>query len=154
MLYCCSYFSSPLSYSSTLLFSPFLLSFLPRYLLLPSYASQIIGTMRAAVTQGLTNHRVSMKGVVEKCRWITGSTLNSLNISFRGHLEGSAEDTAYFKPFISCSSVVGEEAAEKLKKEAREAIQQGVRVGFKELADFLEQEYVPACRWGQKEYKL
>ena len=102
-----------------------------RYHLFPTYAGQIVTVMRAAVSKGLTNHEASMKGVVGACR---------------AHLEGAVEETAFYKPFLTVQEVVGQEAGARLQGAAKEAIQEGVRSGFRQLGDFLEQEYLPACR--------
>ena len=102
-----------------------------RYKLFPAYINQIIGVMQLAVSKGLTNHECSMKGVVNKCR---------------EHLAGEIQDSIFYAPFKSANDTLGAEKGAKLQDEARVAIQDGVRLGFSSLADFLEREYVPACR--------
>ena len=102
-----------------------------RYKLFPAYINQIIGVMQLAVSKGLTNHECSMKGVVDKCR---------------EHLAGEIQDSIFYAPFKSANDTLGAEKGAKLQDEARVAIQDGVRLGFSSLADFLEREYVPACR--------
>ena len=102
-----------------------------RYKLFPAYINQIIGVMQLAVSKGLTNHECSMKGVVDKCR---------------EHLAGEIQDSIFYAPFKSANDTLGAEKGAKLQDEARVAIQDGVRLGFSSLADFLERKYVPACR--------
>ena len=102
-----------------------------RYRLFPAYIKQIVGVMQKAVSKGLTNHACSMKGVVDKCR---------------EHLAGEIQDSVFFAPFKAVNELLGDEAGSKVQEEAREAITDGVRLGFSILADFLEKEYVPACR--------
>ena len=102
-----------------------------RYKLFPAYIQQIVGVMQKAISRGLTNHECSMKGVVDKCR---------------EHLAGDIEESIFFAPFKTADEKLGSELGSKMKEEAKAAITDGVRLGFGNLADFLEKEYVPACR--------
>ena len=71
-----------------------------------------------------------MKGVVDQCR---------------EHGLGLAEDTAFYKPFMEADSIDKTEM-ERLQNDAKDAIKNCVQVGFMEIAEFLECEYLAACR--------
>jgi len=96
-----------------------------RYLAFPTHVKEIITIMRTGIAKGMINHSCSMEGVVEM---------------FRGHLQGDVKETVFYKPFLDL------EKEEKLKAEARKAVEEGVRKGMAEMADFLEKEYIPKCR--------
>ena len=91
---------------------------------------EVIQTMRSGVEKNITSHRVSMKGVVDSCRKIA---------------QQDATDTDFYKPFtqLSCGT---EDDHNQLRTAAEEAINNMIKPGFAELADFVEQEYLPACR--------
>ena len=61
-----------------------------RYRVFPAYAGQIVEMMRVGVKKQLTNHSVSMKGVVEQCK-VHGSAL--------------VEDTVFYKPFMDAENI-------------------------------------------------
>lgn len=103
-----------------------------RYNLLPDYVEQVVGMMRCGVKEGLTNHAVSMKGVVEQCK---------------AHLVGNVEKSVFFEPFLTLDKMDSSaEEKEKVKKDAAEAIEKCVRPAYSSLAAFVETEYLPACR--------
>jgi len=103
-----------------------------RYNLLPDYVEQVIGMMRGGVKQGLTNHAVSMKGVVEQCKT---------------HLVGYVEKSVFYQPFLNLDKMDGSaEEKEKVKKDVVDAIEGCVRPAYSTLAAFVETEYLPACR--------
>jgi len=104
---------------------------LARYEAFPTYVSQLVDILQIAINKGVTNHAVSMKGVVAKCR---------------SHVEGEVEDCVFFKPFSDLGDKLGKEVGDKLRDQARKVIQESVRLGFGRLADFLESSYLPNCR--------
>ena len=77
----------------------------------------------------LTNHAVSLKGVVNTCR---------------KHGTTSPNETAFYKPFKNVieitKNVVG------FKRRSYSQIKRFIQPGFLRLAKFLEDEYLPACR--------
>jgi len=101
---------------------------------LPGYVEDIKLVMRSAIKQNMTNHEVSMKGVVDK---------------FRSHTVGEVSASVFFSPFLNCKNFTGtEEEKGQIKAEAETVIVQNVRTAFEDLASFLETEYIPACRKG------
>ena len=78
----------------------------------------------------VTNHSVSMRGVVDNCKKLANE---------------EAEKTPFFEPFadLKCGS---EEEKKQLQKGAKDAIETSIKVGFGLLAEFIEKEYLPACR--------
>eukprot|EP00092_Neocalanus_flemingeri_P025835 GFUD01028002.1.p1 GENE.GFUD01028002.1~~GFUD01028002.1.p1 ORF type:complete len:569 (-),score=195.27 GFUD01028002.1:15-1721(-) len=103
---------------------------LARYRAFPSYADQIVETMRAGVKNQMTNHAVSMKGVVDQCK---------------EHGLAVVEDTVFYKPFLDADIIVKTEK-ERLQNDAKDAIKKCVQVGFMKIAEFLAGEYLAACR--------
>jgi len=103
---------------------------LARYRAFPAYAQQIIDMMRIGIKKKMTNHAVSMKGVAEQCQ---------------EHGSVIAEKTVFYKPFMEGENIDQAEK-ERLKKDAADAIKNFVQVGFTKIGDFLESEYLPACR--------
>ena len=101
-----------------------------RYRVFPAYAGQIVEMMRLGVKKQMTNHSVSMKGVVEQCK-VHGSAL--------------VEDTVFYKPFMDAENVDSTKRAH-LQTDAKDAIKNFVQVGFMKIAAFLESEYLAACR--------
>jgi len=103
---------------------------LTRYKAFPAYAQQIVDMMRMGIKNKLTNHAVSMKGVAEQCK---------------DHGSALAENTAFYKPFMEAENV-GIDDKKRLQVEAQDAIKNFVQVGFNKIGDFLESEYLAACR--------
>ena len=103
---------------------------LARYRAFPAYAGQIVDMMRVGMKKQLTNHMVSMKGVVEQCK---------------EHGSAVAEETAFYKPFMEADNI-DKTDKEMLQNAARDIIKNFVQVGFMKIADFLESEYLAACR--------
>eukprot|EP00092_Neocalanus_flemingeri_P033659 GFUD01036590.1.p1 GENE.GFUD01036590.1~~GFUD01036590.1.p1 ORF type:complete len:569 (-),score=216.01 GFUD01036590.1:72-1778(-) len=103
---------------------------LARYRAFPVYAEQIVAMMRIGVKKQMTNHAVSMKGVVDQCK---------------EHGLAVAEETAFYKPFMEADNIEKTEK-ERLQNDAKDAIKQCVQVGFMKIAEFLADEYLAACR--------
>lgn len=101
-----------------------------RYGFFLSFAKDVIETMRSGVAKKVTNHSVSMRGVVDNCKKLANE---------------EAEKSPFFEPFsdLKCGS---EEEKEQLQKGAKDAIETSIKVGFGLLAEFIEKEYLPACR--------
>lgn len=112
-----------------------------RYQAFPKYADQIITMMRTAVSKKLTNHKISMEGVVDKLEEHTSGFMNS---------------SVFLKPFLTIQNqsqeaveklheTLSSDVIDKLMDSAKEAIH-GVRGGMARLANFIKTEYLPACR--------
>jgi len=101
-----------------------------RFKAFPGYIQQIIDMMRKGIKNKLTNHAVSMKGVADQCK---------------EHSSAPPENTVFYKTFKEAENIDSAEK-ERLLKESKDAIKNYVQVGFNKLADFLESEYLAACR--------
>ena len=101
-----------------------------RYKLFQEQISEVIETMRSGVSKKMTSNAVSLQGVVDNCRKIANSDAESLD---------------FYQPFqnIKCGT---EEEIKLLQKNAIEAIDSSIKVGFSKLTEFLDKEYLPACR--------
>jgi len=99
-----------------------------RYQQFPRYVAELVATMQAGLHENRVNHSVSMAGVAERCR---------------SHATAQPQLTEFFKPFLGLLEE-GEEG--KVREEAAAAVGECVQPGFLTLAQFLETEYLPACR--------
>ena len=93
-------------------------------------AEQIIRTARVAITQGQTNHAVSMAGTVKQCDDIVNK---------------ASRESSFFKVFHNMTNVAQEDI-EALQNSAASAIESSVQVGFQKISNFLTAEYIPATR--------
>ena len=101
-----------------------------RYNKFPAFIRDIIATMRSGIAKKMTCHSVSVKGVMENCKNIANE---------------AAEGSDFYKPFLDLPCGTDEEK-QMLQQTALEAINKCLKAGFSELAEFLEQEYLAACR--------
>ena len=101
-----------------------------RYKLFHQQINQVIETMRSGVKKKMTSNAVSLQGVAENCRKIA---------------DGDAESSDFYQPFLNMKCGT-EKDVELLKNNAIEAINSSIKVGFSILSEFIEKEYLPACR--------
>ena len=105
---------------------------LARYKAFPSYVEQTVRMMTLAMQKKMTNHAVSMKGVVESCK---------------SHSSASPTETAFYEPFKLADEITKDIIkGATLKNEAILSIKNWVQPAFSKLAEFLETKYLPACR--------
>lgn len=88
-----------------------------------------IGRMREGMSAGRVVPRV-----------VLGATLGPVRSFGRAGLAGGVEASAFYRPFVGLPA--GDESASR----ARRAIEGPIAGAFDELAEFLEREYIPACR--------
>ena len=101
-----------------------------RYREFGKQVDQVIETLRSAVAKKITNHAVSMKDVAENCRKLANEP---------------ADSSAYYKPFADLTCGTKEEVI-KLQEDAITAINDSIKPGFLRLTQFLEKQYLLACR--------
>eukprot|EP00091_Calanus_sinicus_P012331 TRINITY_DN27872_c0_g1_i1.p1 TRINITY_DN27872_c0_g1~~TRINITY_DN27872_c0_g1_i1.p1 ORF type:complete len:100 (-),score=32.90 TRINITY_DN27872_c0_g1_i1:188-487(-) len=88
--------------------------------------------MTRAMEKNMTNHALSMKGVVESCR---------------GHSSALPKETAFYEPFKLADEIAKNKTkGATIKSLAVLSIKNWVQPGFSKLAEFLEKKYIPACR--------
>jgi uncharacterized protein (DUF885 family) len=92
-------------------------------------ASDIINLMRAGLAKGYLPSRWAMAGVVD---------------GFRLHAASPLEESAFYQPFLSIPAAISPELCARLCAAGQQAIEQSIRPGYQALADFIEQEYLPA----------
>jgi len=98
-----------------------------RYNLFEAYAFQVVIMMRGAMEQGQVNCMASMASVVDEAK---------------AHL-GDPIDTVFYEPFKNLTGFnITSELQQAIQAQARIAIEISVQSGFKNLIDFLENEYL------------
>ena len=104
-----------------------------RYKKFSIYAKQIIDIMKIGIKEKLTNHLISMKGVVDQCK---------------EHATKNPQETVFYQPFAKMeeNNIMDSNVVKRLQSSAVEAIKKSIQIGFLEIADFLENEYKAACR--------
>lgn len=96
---------------------------------IPLYLDQTIEQMRLGMKAGRVPPRVTMLGTVEQARALSSADVLR-----------TPSSSPFFDPLR------GLDAASPLSARAGRAIASGIAPAFARLADFLEQEYIPACR--------
>lgn len=99
---------------------------------IPAYMDQEIANMRLGLARGFTVPRAVLDG-------------RDVSIAAVAGLK-QPEDSALYKPFKSMPKNLPEADAEALRKEAREAIANGVIPAYGRLLAFFRNEYVPKAR--------
>lgn len=99
---------------------------------IPAYMDQEIANMRLGLARGFTVPRAVLDG-------------RDVSIAAVAELK-QPEDSALYKPFKSMPKNLPEADAEALRKEAREAIANGVIPAYGRLLAFFRNEYVPKAR--------
>jgi len=95
------------------------------------YVEGHIEIMRRGLQEGQIPPKVTMAGVLE---------------SIQPHLAGEPNESVFFQPMKELPPSLPKEKVEHLQKASREAILRSVVPGYRLLNDFLEKEYLPACR--------
>lgn len=106
---------------------------LARYNQFPTYVEQVIGVMRAGIAKNMTNHAVSMEGVLDQ---------------IQAHLEGEVQTSVFYQPFLVLENNqdLTEATKDDLKLQASTTIAAAMRPALQNLSQFLLTEYLPACR--------
>ena len=105
-----------------------------RYAAFSQQAGQVVEIMRAGSKKGLSLHSVSVKGVAEECLRLA---------------EQPAESSPFYQPFLSLPSSLtsgSEEEVREVQSAALAAITDSVKVGLRQIAEFLRAEYQQSCR--------
>ena len=105
--------------------------------------------MRTARKAHLTNHMASMTGVVDQCQAHLNDPFETIFYEPFKNITGSTLREEMINIFI-LNSVGTSEEQELLQSEALLAIEFVIQPGFQNLIDFLESEYLPKTRPGNR----
>ena len=97
----------------------------------PHYVREQIGNMRLGLGRGFTVPRVTLEGY--------DGTMSA-------HVVDDPSKSVFFAPFESFPESVPASEHERLRREGRAAIAEGVVPGYRELLDFFRKEYQPGAR--------
>ncbi|XP_066294318.1 uncharacterized protein [Branchiostoma lanceolatum] len=97
----------------------------------PTQATEMINLMKQGIAEGRTYHQFSMIGV--------GDAIQDL-------VNMKPEDCGIYEPLKKVPESFGTETVSKLQAEGRALIQDQVFPAFQKIKDFIEKEYIPACR--------
>ena len=96
----------------------------------PRYFDENIANMQRGIDSGFVLPKVVIDGIAP---------------TIRGQIVAAPEDSALYEPFQRMSPLVDETTAERLRSEAKAAIDDNVFSAFARLADFLENDYRDAA---------
>lgn len=103
---------------------------LSRYKAFPSQVSEIIGLMREGMNLNMTNHAISMDGVLSEI----------------SALEEPVEESVFYKPFLSFPDTINATYRTSLQSNGRRAVSSEVLPSFRRLHNFIETEYLKSLR--------
>lgn len=101
-----------------------------RYRALPSQISEIIGLLQEGINLNMTNHAISMDGVLDQL----------------DDLQKPVEESVFYKPFESFPDVINTTYSTYLQDNGRRAVSSDVLPSFKRLQTFIEMEYLKFLR--------
>jgi uncharacterized protein (DUF885 family) len=97
--------------------------------------NDLIELMRSAMRQGYMPPPSALAGIVDGFRMHAAPGVN----------EDALRQSVFFEPFRSFPTSVPERERERLVIEGKDAILSAVAPGYQRLADFLDEEYLPAA---------
>jgi uncharacterized protein (DUF885 family) len=98
---------------------------------IPAYFGQNVANMRLGIREGWT---------------LPAEILPGIRAVIDGQQFPSAEKSPFWAPFAEMSAAVPAAEQQRLRAEARAALEQGVLPAYRELQRFFVEEYVPAAR--------
>ncbi len=105
--------------------------YLARLRAFPAYGRQQLENMREGLRTGFVQPRVILEG---------------FEGTITPHIVQSVEKSVFWKPFAEFPSGVPEADRERLRAEARTAIERGVVPAYRALLEFMTTEYIPKAR--------
>ncbi|XP_037073357.1 uncharacterized protein LOC119094401 [Pollicipes pollicipes] len=96
----------------------------------PRQAAELEELMREGISQERTLHNVSMSSVPEQFR----------------ALDVPVEESTFYEPFLNMPDSISADVQQELRQEAKRVIMEDVIQTYKNLADFIETEYLPNTR--------
>ncbi|WP_412067909.1 DUF885 domain-containing protein [Rubrivirga sp. IMCC43871] len=106
-------------------------NYLARLLAWPGYVDAQIANLRAGLASGHTVPAVAISG---------------LPATASAHVVDAPEASVFWAPFAALPATIPEPERERLAQAGREAISQAVVPGYRTLAAFLQDEYLPGAR--------
>ncbi|KAK8399254.1 hypothetical protein O3P69_003399 [Scylla paramamosain] len=103
---------------------------LSRYSDFPRQAQEILTLLRENIKDNIMPSNWSMVGVMDRF----------------DSLIGPVEDSLFYKPFVNMSDTITAEQRTTLRQQAQERIKQDLIPSFKEIRNFIENQYLPATR--------
>ncbi|XP_065191294.1 uncharacterized protein LOC135822453 [Sycon ciliatum] len=97
---------------------------------LPANLQQVEALLTTSIAESRLPSVVSMKGIIDQINELTSSV----------------DSSGFYKPFTAVPSSIEESDRQSLQDRARATIETGVFPAFNQLAKFLEEVYIPACR--------
>jgi uncharacterized protein (DUF885 family) len=97
----------------------------------PRYVGEQIELMRIGIQRGMTVPR---------------EVLPDDDTRISGHIVDDPEKSIFYEPFQEKLNALPAADQERLRREGREAVIQGVVAGFRQLRDFYQNEYLPHAR--------
>ena len=98
---------------------------------IPEIMDGNIEIMKSGIAQGLVQPKIVLNGATEM---ITKLVFDKI------------EDSPFFEPFTKFSHTISDEDRTALKEEGIKAIKDSVQPALSKFADFVKNEYIPACR--------
>ncbi len=106
-------------------------NYLSRLRAFPSYFDQQMAMMRQGIREGFVLPRAVLAGY---------------DTTIRPHLVEDLSQSVFSKPFAQFPRSVPEEDREELRAGADEAVGEAVVPSYRKFLEFMNQEYIPACR--------
>ncbi len=106
-------------------------NYLSRLRAWPTYATQQIANMRLGLERGMTQPRIILDGI---------------DAVLEAQIVDDPESSVFYQPFREFPVGVPESDHARLREEARTAIAEAIVPGYRELRDFMVDEYMPGAR--------
>ena len=97
----------------------------------PRYVREQIGHMRRGLQRGMTVSRAALEGY---------------DHTIAAHVVADPTASVFWEPFAAFPSSVPPSEHERLRREGRLAVSEGVVAGYREFLDFFRREYLPGAR--------
>ncbi len=101
-----------------------------------------VGDLRPWFDQAIANMREGMRRGVVQPRILIEKALPQIEV----HAQGPVEESLFFAPIASFPDAVPAAERPALEQAYRRAIREQIQPLYRRLADFLRDEYLPACR--------
>lgn len=108
---------------------------------LPRYFKDVTDNLKQGLKDGFTMPQVVLKGLMP---------------TFKGPIVDRAEDSTFYTPFKTMAADVSAADQKRLRKMAKKVIMKSVVAAYRDLNDFMTQDYYPSARktLGAKSFKV
>ncbi|NUO02018.1 MAG: DUF885 domain-containing protein [Saprospiraceae bacterium] len=97
----------------------------------PRYVQEHLDLLAEGIRTGMTQARAIFDGY---------------EVTYKSHIVQTPETSLFYRPFKELPESFSESEKEKLRAGARAAIMEGVVAGYRLMADFMENQYIPHAR--------